>query len=369
MADREHLALLKQGRATWNQWVVDNPDVRIDLADADLRALDLSEFDLRDAELSGANLEGADFRAANLAGADLVGAGLANANLSGWTVHPATIRSPGEAERSEMLLQARHKFLLRHVPPLESDVRFAYGLGANLAGAVLTGADWHQAFVGATVFSSTVLKGSKGLSTCRHVQPSSLDLHTLAASPDLPLQFMYGTGLPPSLVTELLDLLGTQEFYSCFISYSHADKAFARRVHDTLRAAGVRCWLDEQQLKPGDDIQEEVDRSIRQWDKVLLCCSEKSLTSWWVDNEIRIALAKEREAATVQRERLRAIIPLNLDGFLFSDDWKSGYREQLLSRLAADFTGWQTNEERFETEMARVLQALQVRNRPDIDRS
>jgi hypothetical protein len=37
---------------------------------------------------------------------------------------------------------------------------------------------------------------------------------------------------------------------------------------------------------PGDDIHEAVDCGIRLWDKVLLCASQASLTSRWVDNEI-----------------------------------------------------------------------------------
>jgi hypothetical protein len=32
------------------------------------------------------------------------------------------------------------------------------------------------------------------------------------------------------------------EFYSCFISYSHDDKSFARRLHDQLQMRGIRCW-------------------------------------------------------------------------------------------------------------------------------
>ena len=66
------------------------------------------------------------------------------------------------------------------------------------------------------------------------------------------------------------------EFYSCFISYAHEDKLFARRLHDALQGRGVRCWLDEKQMLPGDDIYEQVDRGIRLWDKVLLCCSRHS---------------------------------------------------------------------------------------------
>src|ERR1039457_224253 len=44
------------------------------------------------------------------------------------------------------------------------------------------------------------------------------------------------------------------EFYSCFISYSHAEKPFAYRLHDTLQSRGIRCWLDEHQVLPGDAI-------------------------------------------------------------------------------------------------------------------
>jgi len=62
----------------------------------------------------------------------------------------------------------------------------------------------------------------------------------------------------------------------CCTGYAHEDKLFARRLHDALQGRGVRCWLDEKQMLPGDDIYEQVDRGIRLRDKVLLCCSRHS---------------------------------------------------------------------------------------------
>ncbi len=47
-------------------------------------------------------------------------------------------------------------------------------------------------------------------------------------------------------------------------------------LHDALQGRGVRCWRDEKQMLPGDDIYEQLDRGIRLWDKVLRCCSRHS---------------------------------------------------------------------------------------------
>ena len=249
----------------------------------------------------------------------------------------------------------------------------------NLSQARLNGADLSEAVLFGTVFIATHLTAVDGLETCVHRGPSTLDYHTLAHSGPLPLAFVRGCGLndweieaaklhdPRLTAGQVTDIfyriysLRTDpliQFYFCFISYNHTDAGFAHRLHDQLQDRGIRCWLDEHQMLPGDDLYTQIAHGIRLWDKVLLCCSAAALTSWWVDHEIDLAFEKERQLMRTRGEKVLALIPLDLDGFLHQ--WPSGKAQQVRSRLAANFVGWAQDSAIFDTQVERVIRALQA---------
>jgi uncharacterized protein YjbI with pentapeptide repeats len=136
MANDEHVAMLKKGVEAWNAWRDENPDIRPDLVQADLRNRYLRGANLRGANLHEADLTGADLIGANLIGANLIGATLSGADLSEANLNEADL-SEGRLVRADLS---------------GADLALANLSGANLALANLTGANLAPAnLIGATL--------------------------------------------------------------------------------------------------------------------------------------------------------------------------------------------------------------------------
>ena len=118
---------------------------------------------------------------------------------------------------------------------------------------------------------------------------------------------------------------------------------------------------------------------IRLRGKVLLCAFEASLTSWWVDGEVNRAFQKEAELMMERAKReatldagplpvrggeggkkVLALIPLNLDGFLFGADYQRGKKAEITSRVAANFVGREKDRALFDRELEKVIRALRT---------
>jgi len=129
MANKEHLALLKQGVEIWNQWRNEHESI----------VPDLSGVDLSGADLSGVNLSGAD-----LSGADLTGAILGKTIFSGATLSGANL-SGLDLTMTEFILADLTKANLSGVDLRGANLSGADLSEANLSGAKLIGADPNEA--------------------------------------------------------------------------------------------------------------------------------------------------------------------------------------------------------------------------------
>ena len=373
MADTNQLKIIERGTEVWNDWRRRNKDKSIDLSGSDLRSIKgdgicLSGAHLEHTNLNGVNLFRADLSNAKLSNASLTGTNLREAVLTQIDLYNSNLR---EAKLDSTDLRGAHlrktdfgsaNLSSANLSPTKDDVVVDLTF-ANLTAANLKGADFKDAIVGYTNFVNVNLNGVINLDQVRHKFPSMIDPMTLTKSGQLPKSFLRGCGLSEKFIDQIPSLFLTSVsdgYYSCFISYSHADKDFAQQLHDNLQSRGIRCWLDDIDMRIGHDIHEEVQGGIWGSDKVLLCCSENSLKSHWVDNEIIIALTKEMGFFKEYGRTKLVLIPLNLDGYMFKDAWQNGKKEQLNSRKAANFVGWNKDRKKFMNELDRVAKTLKI---------
>ncbi len=143
--------------------------------------------------------------------------------------------------------------------------------------------------------------------------------------------------MPEQFIIHARSLVGQAiDFYSCFISYSSRDQAFAQRLHADLRANNLRYWFAPEDLKIGDHFQERIEESIRLFDKVMIVLSEASVQSHWVEREVNAA--RERE----DREKRTVLFPIRIDDVVMNapQPWAADIRRV---RHICDFGGWEAH--------------------------
>jgi len=218
---------------------------------------------------------------------------------------------------------------------------------ASFRSAVLHRNNWNGAKIGFTTFSNVDLSCAIGLESVEHSGPSSIGIDTIYRSEGkIPHIFLRGAGVPEHFIEYMTSLVGTGiEFYSLFISYSHQDEEFAKRLHSNLEANGVRCWYAPEDMPGGKKLHEEIDSAIRMHDKLLLILSENSMKSEWVKTEI--SKARKREI----KEGQRVLFPIRLCSFGELRDWecfdadagKDSARE-IREYFIPDFSNWKDHD-------------------------
>ena len=129
-----------------------------------------------------------------------------------------------------------------------------------------------------------------------------------------------------------------------FLSYSHQDKPFVRRLATDLVQANIDVWVDEIEIKVGESLIAKIQEGIETSDYVAAILSVHSVSSSWVREELHMALTDQINGKRV------GVLPIKIDdcelpGFIrsrlycdFSDD--SRYRDafrKLVRDIGAQF--------------------------------
>ena len=367
MANPEHLAILKKGVAVWNKWREENPEVKPDirqselgrsrLGGANLSGADLSEANLNGSYLIQADLSRADLRKTSLGGATLSEANLRGVNFSGAYLSLSNLYSADlhEANLSEAILY-RSKLN-------EATLNGANLYRTNFNEVILDGADFRNTQLQSTIFGDVDLSRVINLEAVDHLGPSTIGINTLfKAQGIIPEAFLKGCGVPDQMIEYAKSLTANPiEYYSCFISYSDEDEDFAKRLHNDLQAAGVRCWFAPHDIKGGKKIHHQIDEAIRVYDKLLLILSSDSMNSNWVETEIIKARKKE-----LQKEQ-QMFFPISIVSFsnikeweLFDSDSGKDLAKEIREYHIPDFSHWKKDHDAYSTAFERLLRDLKA---------
>jgi hypothetical protein len=315
------LDIINQGPDIWNAWREKYPDLKPSLNYVTLDNANLRRANLTYANLSFASLCGADLTAADLRFANLTNANLKNANLS------------------------------------SADLQFS-----TLCDAKLEDTNFEGTMIGQTWFCNNDLSATRNLRAVWHSGPSTIGIDTLYKSDgNIPEEFLREAGVPEDFIIFIPSLVGQAiQFYSCFISYSHQDEEFSRRLHSRMRSENLRVWYAPEDIKAGRKLHEEIFRAIQIHDKLLLVLSKNSMKSEWVMTEVRRARKVE------QLENRRKLFPIRLVDFSALQQWEcfdadSGkdLATEVREYYIPDFSNWKEHES-FEKGFARLLRDLKT---------
>lgn len=131
--------------------------------------------------------------------------------------------------------------------------------------------------------------------------------------------------------------------FDVFLSHNSGDKPSVRALRQVLAKHGLRCWLDEEQLRPGLPWQSLLENGIKGSASVAVCVGGDGLGPW-EDEEMQGAL---RQAVKDNRPVVPVLLPgapteLELPMFVSNRTWvdlRGGIDPDGIARLIWGITG------------------------------
>lgn len=128
--------------------------------------------------------------------------------------------------------------------------------------------------------------------------------------------------IPPDQSKRLKMKLANEN--SIFLSHSRFDKPFVRKLASHLQSKGVRIWLDEAEISPGDSIITKIQRGLEEMRYLAVVLSRQSTKSAWVEKELNAALMDSLSSRAIK------VIPILIEDcqipFLLRDTHYADFR-------------------------------------------
>ena len=128
--------------------------------------------------------------------------------------------------------------------------------------------------------------------------------------------------------------------YDVFVSHSSEDKTIVRGIAERLRLDGLKVWLDEWEIQPGDNIPAKIEEGLENSNTLILCMSANAYSSEWAQLEsgtfrFRDPLNKDRRLIPLRLDD--APIKGSLSQFLYIR-WEEDTSEQAYTKLLSACT-------------------------------
>ena len=85
-----------------------------------------------------------------------------------------------------------------------------------------------------------------------------------------------------------------------FFSYAREDEKFVLKLAQELRATGVKLWLDQMDILPGQRWDEEVEKALKTCLGIIVVLSPESVASYNVMDEVSFVLGKGKQPRLVE---------------------------------------------------------------------
>ena len=118
--------------------------------------------------------------------------------------------------------------------------------------------------------------------------------------------------------------------YDVFISYKSEERKEAIQVRDFLQANGLNCWMDQDQIKVGQDYKKEIAKYMPQCHAIIILISYISQKSKEVKQEYELAVSYQKE-----------VFPIMIEDCILEDYYYNSFKHTQVSK-----TYWKSEQEK-----------------------